>query len=107
MGKKIYVLEDVTDGVVVAASDSKEKMVDYAVDYILDVISSTTDILENEMPDDLDDDEYEEEFERVENEYKEKIRTWATDLVNGRNEHHYSDDFSLEFQVWISTTELI
>jgi hypothetical protein len=104
MGKSIYVLTNNSEGEVVAASESKESIVNYAVSYI---VNNIYDYIEGDVPDDLDDDEYEEEFKRVQSGYEEKIREWATDLVNGNIQNHYADEFSYHCQVWISIVELI
>lgn len=107
MNKVAYVLTNESDGEVVVVSTSKEKMIDFAVDYILDGIS---DEIEEEVGDDFDEedgDEYEEEVERIEKDYKERITQWATDLVDGKNTYHCSDEFSYSFMVWISIVELI
>lgn len=100
---KVYVFT--SDGEVVVASTSKEKIVDFAVDYILDGI---IDEIEEVALDDFDPDgdEY-EEAERIEKDYQERIKQWATDLVDGNDKDHYSDEFSNWCSVWISVVELI
>lgn len=106
MNKVAYVLTNESDGEVVIVSLSKEKIIDFAVDYILDGIID--EIVEEALDDfDSDGDEYEEEVERIKKDYKERIKEWATNLVDGNNKNCYSDEFSNSFSVWISVVELI
>ena len=109
MAKEVYILSNQTDDEeIVIASESKEKMINFAVDYIIDNIEDEIeDEINEKIDENLEDEEYLKRYKYLKQEREKGIREWATDLVNGKSKHRYSDELSNEFFVWIYIVKLI
>jgi len=110
MNKEIYVFNNLTEYETIIASESKEKIVDYAVDYIMDCLDLETKMDEEFGVENFEDeeiDEYLERYKTFKQDYEKKVRKWAIDLANGNYRHHYSNEFSNELYFWIKRVELI